>query len=78
MALAIPIIALLIPIVAILVRHQQSMAQIIHGSQNQEGIMQLQNDIQELRAQMNQQALLIDNLEGRIRSLPENSVKSSL
>lgn len=61
----IPIIALMIPVVAILVKHQQRMAEIIHGSQLQQGsdpqIAILQEEIRQLRQQVNILALEREN-----------------
>ena len=61
----IPIIALMIPVVAILVKHQQRMAEIIHGSQLQQGnnpqIAALQEEVRQLRQQVTMLALERDN-----------------
>ena len=79
LALMIPIVALMIPIVKILVNHQQSMAQIIHGSGVQTAeLEQMRYEMQELRNRVNQQALTIDNLEGKVRSLPEAQLSNTI
>ena len=70
----VPIIALMIPIVAMLVRHQQRMAELIHGSHAQQHQQQTQPEVEamrrelsELKALVQQQTIMIDSL-GRTRS----------
>lgn len=74
LAISIPIIALLIPIVAILVHHQQKMAQIIHGGGMNEQLAReveaLRHEVQQLRAQVSQQA--------QAPPLPDTARESSL
>lgn len=61
----VPITALLIPIVAILVKHQQRMAEIIHGTARQQGdaeIAQLRSEVYELKQLVHQQMISVDSL----------------
>ena len=61
----IPIVALTIPIVAILVKHQQRMAEIIHGTARQQGdaeIAQLRSEVYELKQLVHQQMISVDSL----------------
>ncbi|MEQ1821006.1 MAG: hypothetical protein ABL949_00680 [Fimbriimonadaceae bacterium] len=62
-AVMIPIVALFIPIVVVLTKHQQRMAELIHGGQkdNQQFAI-LHYEIQELKQLVHQQTLQIDNL----------------
>ena len=66
LGLMIPIIALIIPIVAILVRHQQKMAEIIHGQgaapQLAKEIEGLRYQIQQLHYQVGQQAAALQKI----------------
>ncbi len=80
MALMIPIIALLIPIVAILIKHQQRMAEIIHGSaQLQQPVSNetaaLREEMQQIRQQMTQMALALDDVK---QALPKDEVRSRI
>jgi hypothetical protein len=78
-ALMIPIVALLIPIVAMLTKHQQSMAEILHGSGGTTAELdQMRYEIQELKNLVNQQTLTIDNLDSKVRSLPDSRVTNSV
>ena len=55
----IPFFALLIPIIAILVRHQQRMTELIHGSAAQQGT---RDDVASLKEQLNQVNQRLDAL----------------
>jgi hypothetical protein len=58
----IPITALMIPIVAILVKHQQSMAQILHGgAAENERIAALSEEIRQLRQRVDSLTLSLDS-----------------
>jgi hypothetical protein len=64
-ALMIPITALMIPIVAMLVKHQQRMAEILHGSGGAEAhaeITQLRGEVYELKQLVHQQMISVDSL----------------
>ena len=65
----IPIIALMIPIVAILVKHQQAMAQLIHGgsrnAQQDQEIAAMKEEMRVLREAVNQQTLLLESINNR-------------
>lgn len=65
LAMMIPITALMIPIVAILVKHQQRMAEIIHGTARQQGdaeVAQLRSEVYELKQLVHQQMISVDSL----------------
>jgi hypothetical protein len=65
----IPIIALMIPIVAILSKHQQTMAQLIHGgsrtAQQDQEIAALKEEMRVLRETVSQQTLLLESINNR-------------
>ena len=64
-ALLIPIMALMIPIVAILVKHQQRMTEIIHGSGGNEiraEVAQLRSEVYELKQMLHQQMIAVDSI----------------
>ncbi len=64
-AVMIPIFALSIPIVAMLIKHQQRMAEIIHGTARQQGdaeIAQLRSEVYELKQLVHQQMISVDSL----------------
>lgn len=65
----IPVTALLIPIVAIFSSHQQKMAQILHGAGDRREIDALREEVSELRRQLGQQALTVDDMRTSLRSL---------
>ena len=52
----IPLTALLIPIVAVLVKHQQTMAQIVHGGGRQMEMDQLRSELEMVKQQLAYQA----------------------
>ena len=57
-----------VPIISILVKHQQRMAEIIHSrSGSQAEVDELRQEVRELRARLDYQALAIDNLSGQQR-----------
>ena len=67
MALCIPLLALMIPIVALLIRHQQTMAQIIHGQgadkpQLDSEIDSLRRELQQLRQHLGQHEAALEKL----------------
>ena len=61
--LMIPLVALMIPIVALLTRHQQTMAQIIHGGAAQGELESIRYEVQELRRQLDYQATLLNDMK---------------
>jgi hypothetical protein len=74
----IPIIIFMIPIVAILTKHQQKMAELIHGQHGQQGqqnvnpnasfeTSQLREEVRQLRELMTQQTLALDNLRDEVK-----------
>ena len=73
-SILVPLTVLLIPVIAILTRHQQKMAELIHGNpQNrlpmvQNDDSQLSEDVRQLRELMHQQAIALDNLRDEVRS----------
>ncbi|MFZ4508400.1 MAG: hypothetical protein ACOYON_11965 [Fimbriimonas sp.] len=71
-------IIMMVPIVAILTRHQQRMAQIIHGSNAQQLpdpaiARETAREVSELRQLVHQQAIAIDNLTHEVRALRTSS-----
>ncbi len=62
MGLMIPIIALFIPIVALLIKHQQAMAKIIHGTAREGEVEALRQQISHLQYQFMQQQAAIERL----------------
>ena len=62
-----------IPIVAILTKHQQKMALLLRGDASQaasdQQLAQLRHDVELIRAQMNQQTLLLDTLASQQRDI---------
>jgi len=65
MALMIPLVAMFIPIVAILVKHQQRMTEIVHGSggvENRAEVAQLRQEVYELKQMLHQQMIAMDSL----------------
>lgn len=81
-AVMIPIIALLIPVIAILTKHQQRMAELIHGGeqnrQSSQEILALRHEIAELRSLVHQQSIAVDNLVSRSVVLPSETVEQRL
>lgn len=75
LALLIPIIALTVPIVAILTKHQQRMAELIHGGQNQSNsyeVAQLREEVRRLSENVSHLTLLVDS---RSEALPPASTE---
>jgi len=65
MALSLPILALLIPIIAVMTKHQQKMAEIIHGgSQTRAELDAVQAEVHQLRAMVQHQAQALNELRG--------------
>lgn len=63
----IPLMALAIPIIVVLTKHQQRMAELIHGGAgNQQQIEALKREVGELRSLVHQQAIQIDNMSNRL------------
>lgn len=77
----VPIIIFMIPIVAILTKHQQKMAELIHGNHGQQNFnpnvnpqasfetSQLREEVRQLRELMTQQTLALDNLRDEVKSV---------
>lgn len=73
-ALLIPIIALMIPIVGILTFHQRKMAEIMrqqHVQGNHGEVMQLRQDVQQLKEIVAQQAIQMDDFLNAQRKLAQ-------
>lgn len=72
----------MIPIVAILTNHQQKMAKLIHGGQNENNmnaallneLQAMRTEVAQLREVVNQQALAVDDM----RSFPRPNVPERL
>ena len=78
-ALFIPIVALMIPIVRMLTAHQQRMAEIVHNQAAPSQVIEdMRRELYELRNLVNQQALTLDNLDARVRTLPETRTPTTL
>ncbi len=67
------LVVMMIPIVAILTRHQQKMAQIIHGDRSKTESLpessNIQSELAELKSLVKSQALAIENLAAGQRQL---------
>lgn len=73
LALMIPIVAIMIPIVALLTKHQQRMAELVHGSQANSSsveVMQLREEVRRLRDDVSQLTLIV---ESQNRGLPNGT-----
>lgn len=60
----IPLMALAIPIINMLIKHQQRMAEIIHGTANEHSnveITQLRREVYELKQMVHQQMIALDS-----------------
>jgi hypothetical protein len=75
-ALMIPIFALAIPIVVVLTNHQRKMAEIIHqthANNNVQPVAELEAirmELQNMRMQMNQHTIALDDLRTQQQQLP--------
>jgi hypothetical protein len=58
----IPLALLMIPIVAILTRHQQKMAEILHGVSHSSELQELRREVTELRAIVQNQTYAIESV----------------
>lgn len=72
----VPMVIFMIPIVAILTKHQQRMAELIHG--NRQGapnpeIDMLRHEVAELKSLVHQQTLVLDEIAQRRNELPSNT-----
>ncbi len=64
-----------IPIVALFLEHQRRMAKMINERADYRPEMEaLRREVGELRNLVNQQALVLDDLGTRVRSLPQNQM----
>ncbi len=79
-AVFIPVIALCIPIVAVLTKHQQRMAELLHGSQgvNVEETHRMRNELNQLRDLVAQQTIALDDLRSSVRSIEMNASQTVL
>ncbi|MBX3119652.1 MAG: hypothetical protein KF784_11345 [Fimbriimonadaceae bacterium] len=78
-AIAVPIVIFMIPIVAILTKHQQKMAELIHGNRNIQGSPEmdmLRREVAELKTLVHQQTMMIDEIAGNQRRLGSGSTGS--
>ena len=66
LALFIPIVALMIPIVVTLTKHQQRMAEIIHGNNTVNETNELRREVADLRSIIQSQALALDDVKNRL------------
>ena len=81
-AVFIPIIALMIPIVALLVKHQQTMAQIIHGrtpggEDVQRQLHEIHEQIGQLRYLVNQHTIALDDIRTLAARNPDPTAPSA-
>ena len=76
--LLIPIVIFMIPIIAILTSHQRKMAELLHGSRQNNlpnaDVEMLRREVQELKQIVHQQTIAIDNL----KQLPSGVVRDRL
>jgi len=74
----IPIVIFMIPIIAILTSHQRKMAELLHGSRQNNlpspEVEMLRREVQELKQIVHQQTIAIDNL----KQLPPGVVRDRL
>lgn len=77
-AVMIPVVALCIPIVAILTKHQQKMAELLHGTQGvaAEETHRMRNEVNQLRDLVAQQTIALDDLRSSVRSIEMNATQS--
>ncbi len=75
-AVIVPVIIFMIPIVAILTKHQQKMAELIHGKGGSGGNQEvdaLRREIAELKHLVHQQTLMLDEVVGNSRQLQSST-----
>ncbi len=77
-AVCIPVVALCIPIVAMLTKHQQKMAELLHGTQgvNSEETHRLRSEVNQLRDLVAQQTIALDDLRSSVRTIEMNASSS--
>lgn len=77
-AVCIPVVALCIPIVAMLTKHQQKMAELLHGSQgvNAEETYRMRNEVNQLRDLVAQQTIALDDLRSSVRNIEMSALQS--
>ena len=75
MALSIPLLALMIPIVALLIRHQQTMAQIIHG---QDANPKVGSEVDSLRREMQQVRFQLEQHEVALEKMGALSTRETI
>ncbi len=70
----VPLIIFMIPIIAILTKHQQKMAELIHGGQREnQQIAQIMHELYELKQLVHQQTMQIDDIKSLgMGSSPKN------
>ncbi len=65
-----------IPIVAMLLDNQRKMAQLINSRiDDRPELEAMRQEMRDLRNLVNQQALVIDNLDAKVRSLPQGQMR---
>lgn len=72
----VPVVIFMIPIVAILTKHQQKMAELIHGNQNQNAFAELsylRAEVAQLKEVVTNQQLALDDMRNRVRTMDQNS-----
>jgi hypothetical protein len=81
-ALFIPMVAICIPIVVVLTKHQQKMAEIIHGRAQREQIESefaaLRNEVSELRMQLGTVTLALDSVHQTQKKLGDDAIQQRL
>jgi hypothetical protein len=78
-AVFIPVIAMCIPIVVVLTKHQQKMAELLHGNQgsNAEETYRLRAEVNQLRDLVARQTIALDDLRSSVRTF-EMQTSSSM
>jgi hypothetical protein len=67
----VPLVIFMIPIIAILTRHQQKMAELIHGGQREnQQITQIMHELYELKQLVHQQTMQIDDIKALSAGTP--------
>ncbi len=77
----IPFFIVMIPIVRMLTKHQQRMAEIIHGSNQQDvggEMAQLRKEVYDLKQLVHQQTIALDTLTNRTLQPPEQPLQARL
>lgn len=78
-AIIVPTVIFMIPIVAILTRHQQKMAELLHGkgAGTQPEVDALRREVAELKTILHQQTMMLDEIAQQRRELTSSVATST-